>query len=337
MHVIQLGDFHQFPPVGNSTGALYVDRPEKDNKRALLGREIFLQFDQVVILEKQNRIKNKAWANILRRVRVVECDANDIEEIEKLVLTHTVCDIPNFKTAPWDKAILVTLRHSVRKLWNEHALSKHCSKTGNQRYIIPAEDTSRDGNQALTMEARLTIAGLDDAKTGKLPAMVQMAIGMKAMVLLNLATEADVANGTRGEIQDIILDEREELSPPDEEGAIHLKFPPAMLLFRPHKKTNLVFPGLPTGIIPLTPSVTPFVAIGRTEKKFKVSRRQYAMTSGYAFTDYKSQGQTIECVIIDIGKPPTFLCLRGALSKQRQRHYKTSQRVRPKSDPASSV
>jgi len=29
------------------------------------------------------------------------------------------------------------------------------------------------------------------------------------------------------------------------------------------------------------------------------------MTAGYAFTDYKSQGQTIEYVIIDIGKPPT--------------------------------
>jgi hypothetical protein len=56
MHIIKAGDFHQFPPVGNPTGALYVDRPNKDNKRALLGREIFLQFDQVVILDKQNRI-----------------------------------------------------------------------------------------------------------------------------------------------------------------------------------------------------------------------------------------------------------------------------------------
>ena len=29
MHIIQSGDFHQFPPVGNLTGALYVDRPER--------------------------------------------------------------------------------------------------------------------------------------------------------------------------------------------------------------------------------------------------------------------------------------------------------------------
>ena len=40
--------------------------------------------------------------------------------------------------------------------------------------------------------------------------MVHMAVGIKAMVLLNVATEADIANRTRGEIQDIILTEREE-------------------------------------------------------------------------------------------------------------------------------
>ena len=125
------------------------------------------------------------------------------------------------------------------------------------------------------------------------------------MVLLNLATEADVANGTRGQIHDIVLDEREGLSVPDEDGVIKLKYPPAMILFKPDKKTKLTFEGLPPGVIPITPSLVKFTATGRTGKVFKITRRQYAMTAGYAFTDYKSQGQTIEYVIIDIGKPPT--------------------------------
>ncbi|KAF8419986.1 hypothetical protein L210DRAFT_3425411, partial [Boletus edulis BED1] len=29
------------------------------------------------------------------------------------------------------------------------------------------------------------------------------------------------------------------------------------------------------------------------------------LTAAYAFTDYRSQGQTIENVIVDIGHPPT--------------------------------
>jgi ATP-dependent exoDNAse (exonuclease V) alpha subunit len=47
------------------------------------------------------------------------------------------------------------------------------------------------------------------------------------------------------------------------------------------------------------------------------------MTAGYAFTDYKSQGQTIEYVIIDIGKPPTGtlspFSVYAALSRSRGR------------------
>ena len=309
MHIIKCGDFHQFPPVGNPTGALYVDRPDKDNQRALLGREIFLQFDKVVILHQQNRIKDKTWTDILSRLRIGECNESDLDEINKLVLTNPDCDIPDFSKAPWDQAILVTPRHSVRHLWNDHAIAKHCMKTGNQRYIVAAEDNSRNVNEDLSMEAKLAIASLADSKTGKLPDVVQMAIGMKAMVLLNLATEADIANGTRGEIQDIILDEREEMSIVDEDGGIRLKYPPALILFKPDKGTNLIFQGLPRGVIPLTPSIAKFSVTGRTGKQFKITRHQYAMTAGYAFTDYKSQGQTIEYVIIDIGKPPT-----GALS-----------------------
>lgn len=323
MHIIKTGDFHQFPPVGNPTGALYVDRPDKDKKQALLGREIFLQFDTVVILDEQNRINDRTWNNILSRARVGECNANDLHEIEKLVLTNPECNIPDFSKAPWDQAILVTPRHTVRNSWNDHALAKHCMKTRNQCYIVPAKDTLRGTSEELSMEAKLAIASVDDAKTGKLPASVRMAIGMKAMVLLNIATEADVANGTRGGIQDIILDEREDPLTTDDEGTITLKYPPAMLLFRPDKKSRLKFTGLPPGIIPLTPSIAPFAVVGRSGKKFKISRSQYAMTAGYAFTDYKSQGQTIEYVIIDIGKPPTG-CLSPfsvyvALSRSRGR------------------
>jgi len=305
MHIIKVGDFHQFPPVGNPTSVLYVDRPSQDSKHALLGREIFLQFDKVVILREQNRIKDLTWSDLLSRLRVRECNRANLDEIQKLVLSNPECDVPDFSKPPWDQAILVTPRQSVRQLWNEHAIAKHCARTGNQLYIVSAEDTSREGAEHLTMEAKLAIARLTDKATGKLPTTIQMAIRMKAMVLLNVATEANIVNGTRGEIQDIILDEREEPSMPNELGSITLKYPPAMILFKPDKESTLTFPGLPTGIIPLTPSQFKYTVRGRSGKKYKIERRQYAMTAGYAFTDYKSQGQTIEYVIIDIGRPPT--------------------------------
>ncbi|KIK20992.1 hypothetical protein PISMIDRAFT_104798 [Pisolithus microcarpus 441] len=36
-----------------------------------------------------------------------------------------------------------------------------------------------------------------------------------------------------------------------------------------------------------------------------VCRRQFPITPAYAFTDYRSQGQTLPCVIIDIATPPS--------------------------------
>ena len=141
----------------------------------------------------------------------------------------------------------------------------------------------------------------------KLNDEILLAIGMKVMVLLNLATEADIANGTRGKIKEIILDDREDEHNKAVEEHLKLQYPPALILFKPDKGTSIKFEGIEEGLILITPSAAWFTAKrkGEESKTYKIRRRQYAITPGYAFTDYKSQGQTIENVIIDIGKPPS--------------------------------
>lgn len=309
-NIILTGDFHQFPPVTNASGALYVDRTE-DSKRAKIGREIFKQFDTVVILEDQKRATDKRWIEILNNLRVGQCNFNDLDEIHKLVLTDPNCIQPDFQAQPWNDAILITPRHAVREAWNEQAVIKHCQTSGNLRYVVPAYDVHVDKKMVkeLPMEARLAVAKANPSETGKLPDRVDIAIGMKAMVVLNLATEADIANGTRGVIDSIVMDEREGLHPESVNGTVILQYAPVMVLFRPDRETRITFPGIEAGLIPITPSESRFTVQGESGKKYRVSRQQYAMTPAYSFTDYKSQGQTIEYVIIDIGKPPT-----GALS-----------------------
>jgi hypothetical protein len=41
---------------------------------------------------------------------------------------------------------------------------------------------------------------MNTARTSRLPDRVEVAVGMKAKVTLNVSTEADLANGSRGEI-----------------------------------------------------------------------------------------------------------------------------------------
>jgi hypothetical protein len=61
---------------------------------------MFNQFDMVVILDTQNRATDQKWINILDKIRVGECNQNDIEEIQKLVLTNPNCIQPDFQVKP---------------------------------------------------------------------------------------------------------------------------------------------------------------------------------------------------------------------------------------------
>jgi len=298
MNVI-IGDFHQFPPVAKTTSTVYNDT----NKRmtAKIGRAIYLQFDTVVILQQQMRISDIGWMEILSRLREGECTEEDIKAIRQLVMTNGNCDIPDFSSPPWSEATLVTPRHSVRTAWNKAALHRHCMKTGHIRYVCTAEDTKGRDRDELTLTERVETARLSTDKTGRLPGQTEIAIGMKALVTLNLATEADLANGTRGTITQIVLDPREEGGAVD--GVKVLKYPPAMIMFQPIHHTSEKILYIEEGQIPIFPSEVTFT-LHSSNRDTTITRRQTAIDIAYAFTDYRSQGQTLEYVIIDIGRPP---------------------------------
>ena len=83
-----------------------------------------------------------------------------------------------------------------------------------------------------------------------------------------------------------------------------LKYPPAAVIFKPDGKCNIKFNGLEEGLVPILPSRATFT-VNMKNGTHSICRRQLALTPGYAFTDYKSQGQMIEYVLIDISQPPS--------------------------------
>ena len=88
--------------------------------------------------------------------------------------------------------------------------------------------------------------------------------------------------------------------------------------------------GLDDGEIPIEPTEQAYTieVEGADEKQRKIKkvihRRQLPITAAYAFTDYRSQGQTLPYVTIDIAKPPTgklsLFNLYVALSRSSGRH-----------------
>lgn len=306
LHVILTGDFHQFPPIGGDP--LYSTKEAKDNK-TIIGGEIFRQFDTVIFLEEQNRVTDLVWSQLLARLRVGACTEDDICELEKLIISNKDSEEVDFQAEPWKDAVLVTSRNAVRDMWNAAALSRHCFERKQLKYVSCAEDVLGIGSQGLSQTMRWRIAEMDAKKTGKLVDRLEISIGMRAMVLLNVSTEADVANGTRGTITDIYLDEREDSEAVD--GVVWLKYPPALVVFKPDVQSQLRFQQvggehvlIPDGHVPIVPVEKKFSVTLSKTLKLDVTRRQLAMTAAYAYTDYKSQGQTIENVIIDLADPP---------------------------------
>jgi hypothetical protein len=113
--------------------------------------------------------------------------------------------------------------------------------SGNRKYIISAEDMHKESGDVPDSKTKFAIAGLKDDATKNLKMRVELAVGMKAMVVLNIATEADVVNGTRGTVQGIELDPREGHTVPDDKGHIHLKYSPPVIYFWPDMHTNTVY------------------------------------------------------------------------------------------------
>jgi hypothetical protein len=318
VNVIIAGDFHQFPPVvgsGPGRGALYAPSIASHDIKPALGRQIYEQFTTVVLLKTQFRNKDGEWRGVLTRARGGKCTPDDVKTIRSLVLDPAK-DKSLFTSGEWSNAVLVTPRHSVRNQWNELASRHHCRQTGHQLINSPAYDTHNNNPLSQTLRALVqsrTYATSEGGSTAKgdpggLPDVVQIAIGMKVMVTYNVETELDIANGARGTVERIIIDNAEDEGTASTELACvrDLARPPLCVLVRLSKAdVKWEIPGLERGVVPITPIRNRFQVALPNGTKPTLWRTQLPLTPAYAFTDYRSQGQTLPYVIVDLATPPT--------------------------------
>ncbi|KIM58155.1 hypothetical protein SCLCIDRAFT_128970 [Scleroderma citrinum Foug A] len=135
--------------------------------------------------------------------------------------------------------------------WNELAAWRHCQKTGNQLFICNVEDTIKGHLLTGVEKAALANQRTSSKKKSKqeLPAVVELAIGMKVMVTTNVETDLNITNGARGMIADIILHPNEEYSKQEKE--IVLKYVPLYLLIKLKRTRATLLKGLEETVIPV--------------------------------------------------------------------------------------
>ena len=328
INVILAGDFHQFPPVvtKNNAPLYYPSNVEKDNLEDLHGRDIYEQFNTVVCLRQQIRVHDPVWTDLLRHVRYGNCREEHLKLLRSLIVTNPDCPPTDYQSAPWNDAVIITPRHGVRLQWNAAALRHFCASKNRQIFQCPAEDTS-DG-KPLSLSEKYAVASsksiIRQEKTG-LASVVEIAVGMKVMVTFNVQTELDIANGARGEIVHIVLDEREQTYETDH-PIVKLTYPPAYILVQLNRTKLPALPGLSKNVVPIIPMLRSFSISNGNKGKLNFTRRQLPVTGAYALTDYRGQGQTVVPVYVDIGSPPTGKPLTAfnayvALSRGRGRDF----------------
>ena len=307
LNVVIVGDFHQFPPVvARKSAPLYcLADPLYDSEDDVLGREIYEQFTTVVQLKQQIRVKDEIWQDVLQHVRHGNCSQYHIDIIKKLIITDPQAPPTDYSSQPWKDARLVTPRHAVRMQWNSAAVKKHCKETHHRLYLCPAEDMV-DG-RPVTNDEKIAIAtrtkgSKSTMERAGLMKDVELAIGAPVMVTLNIHTELDVTNGVRGVIEGIVLDERERQIGPNEH-MVQLRYPPRYVLVKLLRTKAAHLRGLAENVIPISPVCKGF-AVMKDGVRITAHRTQLPLTLAYAFTDYRSQGQSLKPVLVDIGTPP---------------------------------
>ena len=276
LNVILVGDFHQFPPVVASQSAplYWPANAGRDSEDDILGRKIFEQFLTVVQLKRQIRIRDMEWNDVLGHVRRGNCRQRHIDIIKKLIITNPACPPTDFSKAPWKDARLITPRHAVRAQWNSAAIKKYCAESGRRLYIAPAEDLI-DGRPVTNDEKIAIMTRKKGSKSlmdrGGLMKDIELAIGAPVMVTVNIQTDLDLANGVRGTVEGIVLDEREHVMSCKEEHIIHLRYPPRYILVKLDRTKAPILEGLPSNVIPIVPVKRTFT-IERKGVKTTVNR-----------------------------------------------------------------
>ena len=256
------------------------------------------------------RVKDPVWRDFLTSLRQGNINATHLQMLRKLVLGKDDCPNTSFDEEPWASSVLITPRHALRLLWNERALMKHCALHGQRLYRCEAKDTI--GGRPLSLNERYAVAlrkhGPDrknNATNQDLQENVDLAIGMTILVTQNINTDLDITNGARGVIVSIVLHPEEVLTSND--AQIKLQHLPAYILVRMERTRLGALDGLTDSVIPIEPVIQKMQIKVETEEGQLVTRivarSQFPVTPCYAFTDYRSQGQTVHRAIVDIATP----------------------------------
>ncbi|CAF1089825.1 unnamed protein product [Rotaria sordida] len=173
------------------------------------------------------------------------------------------------------------------------------------------------------LRLRQAILELPDNKTEHLPGYLPLAPGMPVLLTENVASEIGLSNGTRGIFRRFVYDES-----PEDVRYQDKNFPPNTKFITQPKCALVEFPGckLDEKLVQLSSKVVSIAVrkqtllfdakellpknvakaakINKKTRKLSVKRKAFPLIPAYSMTTYRSQGQTLGKIIVDLVMPP---------------------------------
>ena len=271
--IVLMGDFAQLPPVTDSPLYAAKDKTGKDKtKYQILGRKLYMDlFNKCYTLTESMRQigeDQETFRDILDKVATGMFDGKTRETLKaKTVIMDSQRANDQFKDA-----VKLCAYNKDAKSFN----IKKLKDLKNPVALISAENSTPQAKKALANKA------------GGLHNNTIICKDSKVMLLANLWKEQGLTNGANGFVRYIIYDEN--LRPP--------KLPTCVLVYFPQYTGPSFFPDDPT-----KEKLVPIVPVQRSwyEKTKEHQRIMLPLIPSYAISIHKSQGQTLDKIILNIG------------------------------------
>lgn len=315
----------------NNTSTTTVDKLEKKDSNPIyleyaIGRSLWLQTKYAVVLHEQMRTVDIKYRDLLSRLRNCECTIEDHELLLSRVVGSKDCNVKSLDDPSWKDATILVFSNEVRQEINNHTSISRSLESGQMLYVCVAEDRVSLGNNVVPQSCKNilhNILKLTDDKTDDLPGLLPLIPGMPVLLTDNICNQLGLTNGTTGIFKKLIYETDSDLEPSQNENlifpiesTIFVRKPITVLVEIPTCNINGVFKGLPNKVIPIPLSQGTFTIstnkilntsaknFFKKPKQFSIKRVQFPIVPAYAITTYKSQGQTMIKIVIDLVLPP---------------------------------
>lgn len=275
------------------------------------------------------RTTDISYRDLLIRLRNSTCTKQDHKLLLSRVAGSKNCNVKSLDDPLWRDATILVFSNEVRQEINNHTSISRSIENGTVLYVCVANDIVSIGNNVVPKSCKNilnNILKMTDDKTDNLPGLLPLIPGMPVLLTYNICNQLGLTNGTNGIFRKLIYEPDTNVDPSQNEylifplqSTIFVRKPISALIEIPTCNIHGVFDGLSSKIIPI-PLVEGRFTVSthkilnnstknffKKPKQFSVKRVQFSIIPAYAITTYKSQGQTMIRIVIDLILPP-FAC-----------------------------